>query len=153
MRVLVVAVLAASVVCSGCVVPGLGGDQAAVQKQQDAYVRDVTVAIHSLTLVFAQADESVKAVQNGWLAPEGAAAQFEFLHNETKDIKTDINQADPPADLEGFHTELGRSVSLTQQAMDAMQQGFQSGDSTYFDLAHQKLSEARQVLNKAANEL
>lgn len=117
------------------------------------YTREVSAAVSSLTIVFEQADESVKAFQNGWLAPEGAASQFGLLHDQVRHIKADISKTPPPEDMVGFHRQLGRSVTLTQQAMDAMQEGFSSGDSTYFLLAGEKLTEARTVLDKAYQEL
>lgn len=120
---------------------------------QRTYVRDVTAAVSGLTIVFEQADESVKAFQNGWLAPEGAASQFGLLHEQVRHIKTDVSKTEPPEDMVVFHRQLGRSVTLTQQAMDAMQEGFASGDATYFTLAGEKLTEARVVLDKAYQEL
>lgn len=117
------------------------------------YDKDVSSAVQGLSLVFGQADESIKSFQAGWLAPEGAASEFSFLRDQVKDIKVDIAKAQPPANMEDFHAQLGRSVTLTQQAMDAMQAGFSSGDASYFDLAHQKLNAARQVLTSAVDSL
>lgn len=117
------------------------------------YVGEVEVAVTTLTLVFAQADETMKAFQNGWLAPEGAASQFGFLHGQVRDIKAGITKAQPPADMANFHRQLGRSVSLTQQAMDAMQSGFESGDASFFQLAQQKIQEARATLSRANEAL
>lgn len=152
MRAALAGLLGAGVLLSGCVSPFSGDAQAAALNQSE-YVGDVQVAVNSLGLVFAQADESVKLVQAGWLAPEGAASQFGLLHDQVKDIKTTMSKAEPPEDMAMFHRQLGRSVSLTQQAMDAMQTGFASNDPTYFELAGSKLAEARKTLDRAVNEL
>jgi hypothetical protein len=151
LRAALAAAFAASLLLAGCVdLPFQNHPEAAARGD---YIRDVGVAVETLSLVFAQADESVRAFQAGWLAPEGAASEFQFLHGQVKGVKADITAASPPADMEVFHRQLGRSVSLTQQAMDAMQAGFSSGDATYFELAHEKLAEARTVLDSAIDGL
>jgi hypothetical protein len=154
LRLAAVAVAIGLVAGGGALASGLVQPFGNAEAQKSGvYVRDVQVAVNSLTLVFAQADESVKAFQNGWLAPEGAASQFGFLHKRVQVIKSEINEAEPPADMQQFHKQLGRSVTLTQQAMDAMQYGFTSGDPSYFELAGQKLGEARTTLDRAVDEL
>lgn len=151
MRGVLLTVLVASVALAGCIEMPFGGES--TEALRAPYVSDVEVAVTSLTLVFAQADESVRAFQNGWLAAEGAAHQFGFLRDRVRDIRADVSEAKPPGDMHQFHKQLGRSVTLTQQAMDAMQVGFESGDNTYFELAGEKLQEARKVLDRAVNEL
>lgn len=151
MRAGLLAILAASISLAGCIDLSFGAREAEALSRD--YTRDVQIAISTLSIVFAQADESVKLVQNGWLAPEGAASQFGLLHEQVKDVRADITDAAPPPDMQGFHRQLGRSVTLTQQAMDAMQVGFSSGDASYFDLAKEKLQEARATLDRAIKTL
>ncbi|MCA1813920.1 MAG: hypothetical protein LC624_08210 [Halobacteriales archaeon] len=153
LRAMLAIALAGAVVLSGCVSPFGNSRAEALAEQGQQYSHDVSSAVQTLGLVFGQADESVKAFQAGWLAPEGAASEFGFLRDQVQGVKTNITSADPPPALEDFHRQLGRSVSLTQQAMDAMQAGFTSGDGTYFDLAHEKLNEARKVLDSAVRAL
>jgi outer membrane murein-binding lipoprotein Lpp len=153
MRGLLVLALVGVVALSGCVSPFGNTKAEALQVQGEQYQHEVSTAVQTLGLVFGQADESVKAFQQGWLAPEGAASEFGFLRDQVKAVKANITSADPPPAMEDFHRQLGRSVSLTQQAMDAMQEGFTSGDGSYFQLAHEKLAEARQVLDNAVKNL
>jgi hypothetical protein len=151
MRAALAVALVGALAVSGCVQLPFGAKPEALDAGN--YNRDVQVAVQTLSLVFRQADQSVRAFQQGWLAPEGAADQFSLLSDEVKDVKADISAARPPPNMEDFHRQLGRSVSLTQQAMDAMQTGFSSGDSAYFELAHDKLVQARSLLDKAVDGL
>ena len=151
MRPVLLAAIVASAGLAGCVsLPGMSGPE---PLDDGAYVRDVQVAVRTLGMVFEQADESVKAFQNGWLAPEGAASQFTLLHAQVNDVKAGMSQTEPPADMAMFHRQLGRSLSLTSQAMDSMGEGFRSGDPSYFQLASEQLNEARKVLDRAVDEL
>jgi hypothetical protein len=153
MRAAVLGMLTISLAFAGCIDLPFGNADALATQERGVYVRDVQVSIQTLSMIFSQADESVRAFQQGWLAPEGAASEFQFLHNQVKDVRADITRAAPPAGMELFHTQLGRSVSLTQQAMDAMHSGFDLGDQQYFDLAHDKLAQARDVLDRAVDAL
>jgi outer membrane murein-binding lipoprotein Lpp len=153
MRALLPLALAGALVLGGCISPFGNPKAQALEAQGEAYNHEVSSAVQTLGLVFGQADESVKAFQQGWLAPEGAASEFGFLRDQVKAVKANISTADPPPVMEDFHRQLGRSVSLTQQAMDAMQEGFTSGDGSYFELAHEKLNEARKVLDTAVRNL
>jgi hypothetical protein len=151
-RMALLGLVVLSVGFAGCI-DFSGGHAQAEALSRSSYVSTVQGAIGNLDMVFAQADQTMKAFQSGWIAPEGAAAEFSFLHKEVVDVKTDINKAQPPAEFDQFHRQLGRSVTLTQQAMDAMQTGFSSGDSSFFTLAQQKLTDARNALGQASSQI